>query len=271
MLGLVLGGGAAKGYAHIGAIKVLEEEGIKPDIVVGASMGALIGGFYAAGFNSNKMEEITGKVDKKKKKWLFKLHISKKGFVDGRNVIKYLTPYLQDKKIEELPIKYAAISTDIEEHSEIIIDKGDLTQAIRAAISIPVVFMPHNYLGRILIDGGFINPLPITVAQKLGAKKIIAVNVLHRVDYKQNKISSVPPSNKIYNIKQVFLETFDYMTSRLIDYEIMHLKDSIVININTKNIRMSQFEKAKQVIEIGYKETQKYRKELIRFKPPQAG
>lgn len=80
MLGLVLGGGGAKGYAHIGVIKVLEEFGIKPDIVVGTSMGALIGGFYVAGFNSNKMEEIALKIDRKKKRMLFKLHLSKKRF-----------------------------------------------------------------------------------------------------------------------------------------------------------------------------------------------
>lgn len=262
MLGLVLGGGAAKGYAHVGVLKVLEEEGIKPDIIVGASMGALIGGFYAAGFNSKKLEQICVKIDKKKKKWLFKLHISKKGFVDGKNVIKYLKPYLGAKKIEELPIKFIAISTDIENRSEIIIDKGNLIQAIRSAISIPVVFMPHNYAGRVLIDGGFVNPLPITVAQKFGAKKIIAVNVLRKIDYKQCEISSVQPTNKTYNMKKVFLEISDYIFSRLIDYQLLYLKNGILININTKGIGLSHFEKAREAIDRGYDQTQKYRKDL---------
>ncbi len=266
MLGLVLGGGAAKGYAHIGALRVLEEEGIKPDIVVGASMGALIGGFYAAGFSTKELEKIAVKVDKKTKKWLFKLHISKKGFVDGRNVIKYLSTYFGDKKIEELHVKFAVVSTDIENHSEIIIDKGDLIQAIRAAISIPVVFMPHTYAGRVLIDGGFVNPLPINVAQRLGAKKIIAVNVLRRVDYIQKEIFSVPPTNKTYTMKKVFLETFDYITSRLIDYEVRYLKEGILVDINTEGIGLSQFEKAKHAIDRGYQEAQKYRKELSHFK-----
>jgi NTE family protein len=265
MLGLVLGGGAAKGYAHIGVLKVLEEQGIKPDIIVGASMGALIGGFYAAGLNSKELEQICVKIDKKKKKWLFKLHISKKGFVNGRNIIKYLTPYLGTKKIEELPIKFIAISTDIEHRSEIIIDKGNLIQAIRSAISIPVVFMPHNYAGRVLIDGGFVNPLPITVAQKFGAKKIIAVNVLRKIDYKQCEISSVPPTHKTYNIKKVFIEIFDYITSRLIDYQLMYLKDGILININTKGIGLSHFEKAREAINRGYDQAQKYRKDLKRL------
>ncbi len=120
MLGLVLGGGAAKGYAHIGVLKVLEQEGIQPDLVVGASMGALVGGFYAAGYNAKTLEEIALGIDKKKKRWLFTPHISRKGFISGRNVIKYIFPYLHGKVIEELPIKFAAVTTDIEHHQEII-------------------------------------------------------------------------------------------------------------------------------------------------------
>ena len=266
MLGLVLGGGAAKGYAHIGALKVLDEGGIKPDIIVGASMGALIGGFSAAGYTAQELEEIALKIDKKKKRWLFRFRLSKKGFIDGKNIVRHLSRHLQDKKIEELPVKFAVVATDIEDHSEIIIDKGDLIQAIRAAISIPVVFMPHQYAGRVLIDGGFVNPLPINVAQRLGAQKIIAVNVLRMVDYSEKEISSVHPTNKTYNVKKVFFETFDYITSRLVDYQLKNLKDGILIDINTEGIGLSHFEKAQVAITRGYVETSKYREELQQFK-----
>jgi predicted acylesterase/phospholipase RssA len=255
MLGLVFGGGAAKGYAHIGALKVLEEKGIKPDIIVGASMGALVGGFYAAGFDVEKLEEIATKVDKKTKRWLFAPRLSKRGFIDGRNVVKHLSQYLGPKQIEDLPITYAAVATDIENDAEIVIDRGNLVQAIRASISIPVVFMPHRYAGRLLIDGGFVNPLPISVAQKLGAKKIIAVNVLRKIDYPRFEISPVSSPHKSYNMKQVFLETFELIISRLIDYEVRHMKNGIVVNINTKGIGMSQFEAAKKAIDRGYEET----------------
>jgi predicted acylesterase/phospholipase RssA len=265
MLGLVLGGGAAKGYAHIGAIRVLEEIGIKPHIVVGASMGALIGGFYAAGFDTAFMEGIARQIDKKKKNWLFKPHLSKKGFVTGKNVVKFLTPYLGNKRIEDLPKRYAVVATDVEHETEIIINRGDLIQAIRSAISIPVVFMPHNYYGRILIDGGFVNPLPITIAQRLGAKKIIAVNVLHRVPYNQEYASLASPSNKTYSMKKIFEKTFELITSRLLDYEIARMKKGVVIDINTRGIGMSQFEKAETAIDRGYATTQKYRKQIRRF------
>ena len=266
MLALVLGGGAAKGYAHIGVLKVLEEIGIKPHIIVGASMGALVGGFVAAGLSVQELVDISVKVDKKKKKWLFKLHLSKKGLVDGKNVVKYLNTYLGNKKIEELPVKFCCIATDIEENCQIVIDKGDLVQGIRAAISIPGVFMPHRYAGHVLIDGGFINPLPISVAQELGAKKVIAVNVLRRVNYQTNILTSKTPSNKTYTIKKIVVETIDYAFSRLIDYELSNMEDGILINLNTKGIGLSHFEKAREAIDLGYKQTQKYCKALERFK-----
>jgi NTE family protein len=266
MLGIVLGGGAAKGYAHIGLLKILEEEGIQPEIVVGASMGALVGGFYAAGFDAQTLEGIALTIDKKKKKWLFKPRLSKKGFVTGKNVITFLSSYLGGKKIETLQKKYAVVATDIEHETEMIIDSGDVIQAIRSAISIPVVFMPHIYAGRILIDGGFVNPVPITVAQRLGAKKIIAVNVLRRIEYKQMRIARISPSHKQYNIKKVFEQTFDMITSRLIEYEITKMKRGIVIDIDTRGIGMSQFEKARHAIARGYQEAQKYRTALRKFR-----
>ena len=266
MLALVLGGGAAKGYAHIGVLKVLDEMGIKPDIIVGASMGALIGGFAAAGFSTQEIEYISVQVDKKKKKWLFKLHLSKKGFVDGKNVVKYLNTYLGDKKIEELPVKFCCIATDIEENCQVVIDKGNLVQGIRAAISIPGVFMAYRYAGHVLIDGGFVNPVPIGVAQKLGAKKVIAVNVLRRVDYKTNILTSKAPSNKTYTIKKVLVETIDYATSKLIDHELLNMEDGILINLNTRGIGLSHFEKAREAIDLGYKQAQRYCKALERFK-----
>lgn len=266
MLALVLGGGAAKGYAHIGVLKVLEEMGIKPHIIVGASMGALIGGFTAAGFSAQELENISVQVDKRKKKWLFKLHLSKKGFIDGKNVVKHITTYLGGKRIEELPVKFCCIATDIEESCQIVIDKGDLIKGIRASISIPGVFMPYKYAGHVLIDGGFVNPVPVAVAQDLGADKIIAVNVLRKVDYKSYPLTSKTATTRDYNIKQVLIEWIDNATSQLIDYEFTKIQNGLLININTRGIGLSHFEKAREAIDVGYKQAQKYRKALERFK-----
>lgn len=262
MLGLVLGGGAAKGYAHIGVLKVLEEEGIQPDLIVGASMGALIGGFYAAGYTAQEIADVARTVDADRKRWLFAWQLSKKGFVDGTNVIRYIEKYLNNKKIEKLPIKFAVVTSDIEKYKEVVISTGNLIKAIRAAIAIPGVFTPLEYKGRVLIDGGFVNPLPIRVAQQLGAKKIIAVNVLRRINYQSKPLTSRRPSKKDYTIKHAIAETIECITERLMDYEIMHIKEGLVINLNTEEIGMTQFEEAKKAIFIGLKQAQKYRKSL---------
>ncbi len=263
MLGLVLGGGAAKGYAHIGVIKLLEELEIKPDIIVGASMGALIGGFYAKGFTAKEMEDIALSINKKRKKELFKMHFSKKGLIDGKNIVKFISGYLENTMIEELPVKYAAVATDIEENREIIINRGDLIQAIRSSISIPVVFVPHRSNGRILIDGGFINPVPVDVAIKLGAAKVIAVNVLQRFEYSQVYISAKQSSGKSYNIKHIFTGIFNLINSRLIDYSRDRLHSGVWIDIDTTTIGMAQFERAQPAIIQGYEQAKKQQEKIL--------
>jgi NTE family protein len=267
MLGLVLGGGAAKGYAHIGVIKVLDEIGIRPDIVVGASMGSLVGGFYAAGFTGKRMEEIALQVDKRKKRWLFPIRPNKRGFIDGRRVIKYLTEHLGATKIEDLPVKYAALATDIENHKELVINRGNLVFAIRASIAIPVVFTPFEHGGRILTDGGFVNPLPVTVAQDMGADRIIAVNVMPWVDYKRVEMTLQEPSGRDYNLRKVFRETSDIITSRLIDRELMFLKNGVVIHVDTSKIGLSSFEKARLAIDLGYETAKGKIEDIIKFSP----
>ena len=263
MLGLVLGGGAAKGYAHIGVIKVLDEIGLRPDIIVGASMGSLVGGFYAAGFTGKRMEEIAVQVDKRKKNWLFPIRLNKRGFIDGRRVIKYLTGYLGATMIEDLPVKYAAMATDIENHKELVINRGNLVFAIRASIAIPVVFTPFEHGGRILIDGGFVNPVPVTVAQDMGADRIIAVNVMPRFDYNRVEMTVQKPSGKDYNLRKVFQETMDLITSRLIDRELMFLKNGLVINVDTSGVGLSHFEKARLAIDRGCETAKKYTERIM--------
>ncbi len=265
MLGLVLGGGAAKGYAHIGFIKFLEEEGIRPQLIVGASMGALIGGFLAAGFSARQMAEIACKIDRKKKHWLFRPTISRYGIVPGNNIEKFLGEYLKNIRIEELPVKYAAVATDIENNQEVIINRGSLLKAIRASISIPVVLIPYIYAGQILVDGGFVNPVPVQVAQKLGAEKVIAVDVLPMIEYESRLFQDFSQGIKNFNMKKVFEKTFNLITSKLIEYAKLQLKNGIFIDIDTKGVAISDFDKAKIAIEKGYTEAKRYRGKIIKF------
>jgi predicted acylesterase/phospholipase RssA len=180
--------------------------------------------------------------------------------------MQHLEQYTEEKRIEDLDIAFAAIATDIERGQEIVIARGSLLHAIRAAISIPVVFMPHVYQGRLLIDGGFVNPLPIDVCRRMGATEIIAVNVLRKIDYAQRKISEVTPMNGSVNVKRVFLEYIDCATARLIDYQLTYLNKGVLMNINTDDIHLSDFEKGMQAIEQGYADARTFRARLARFK-----
>ncbi len=265
MLALVLGGGAAKGYAHIGVLKLLREMNIKPELVVGASIGALVGAFYAAGFSIREIEDIAVKIDRGKKRALFPIRFNKRGLINGKAILAYLGQYLADKKIEDLPIKYAAVATDIEEHKELIIDRGDLLPAVRAAISIPVVFIPYHYQGRVLVDGGFVNPVPIDIAARLGAKRIIAVNVLRYVTYGSEFLSVKDNPNRQYDFRSVASKIIDYIFSRLVAANLPDPDQCLLININTSRIKVSQFERAREAIDIGYREAQQYRQDIIKF------
>lgn len=176
-LALVLGGGGARGLAHIGVLKTLEKNNIKVDLVVGTSMGAFVGGFYAAGISVNKMKEIALSVDRVMVAKMLAPGLSSSGFVDNERIRKYLRQYVGEISIEQLQIPFASVATDLITGAEVIINKGSLVEAIMASIAIPALFQPVYHSNRYLIDGGLTNPLPISAAKKMNATKTIAVNV----------------------------------------------------------------------------------------------
>lgn len=177
-LALVLGSGGARGFCHIGVLKVLEEYNIKPDIVVGSSMGAIIGGFYCAGMPIDDMINLANKITQATVMDFDLMPGKKLGFVNGNRVKAIFLKYLGNVKIEDLKIKYAAVATDILAGESVLITKGELWKAMRASMSIPMFFKPFEYEGRLLIDGGVLYRLPIPQAYKLGADITIAVDAL---------------------------------------------------------------------------------------------
>ena len=179
LVGLVLGGGAALGIAHIGVLKVLEENNIPVDIVVGSSMGALIGSLWVTGRASQELIQIGGEFETVVKlNKLVDLVIPISGLIGGRGIKKWLIKYLGDKTFYTTRVPFKVLAYDLMRREEIVIENGSLVDAVRQSISIPGVMEPVKQDDRVIIDGGVLNPLPTSVLVASGIKKIIAVNVL---------------------------------------------------------------------------------------------
>ncbi len=182
LVGLALGSGAAHGFAHVGVIKVLERAGIPIDVIAGSSMGSLIGTLWASGYSAQDLEKLALSFDKKNS--FFKLlgfgdfSIAHQGFFKGRMVVRFLRTLLGQKTFQDLKIPMKIVATNLLTAEEVVFEEGDLVEAIRASISIPGIFRPFRINGKILIDGGVIDPVPVKVLTRMGVRKIIAVNVL---------------------------------------------------------------------------------------------
>ena len=175
-IGLALGSGGSRGLAHIGVIKVLEENNIPIDFIAGSSIGAMAGGFYAAGLSIKKMEEISLETNWRRMFSLVDPHL-KQGLISGEKVKTFIEGYVDGKKIEDCKIPFVAVATDLKTGEIVILNKGEMAQAIRASISIPLVFKPVEIDGKTLADGGLSAPVPVEIVQGMGADIIIAINL----------------------------------------------------------------------------------------------
>ena len=175
-VGLVLGGGAARGFAHIGVIRTLAKHGIVPDVVVGTSIGAVIGGCYAAGLLDN-FEDWTRTLTLRGILGYLDLSLSGSGLIGGGRLAARLERALGRTIIEDLPVRYAAIATEVKTGHEIWLTRGRVVEAMRASYALPGIFPPVRIGGRWLVDGALVNPVPVSTARALGARMVIAVNV----------------------------------------------------------------------------------------------
>ena len=173
---LVLASGGSRGLAHIGAIEVLEERGFHITSVSGASMGALVGGIYVAG-GLEAFKEWMKTVDRMKVFNLMDFTIGTGGFVKGEKVIDELKSIIPDRMIEDLPIPFTAVATDILHRREVVFDRGSLYDAIRSSISLPSVFTPNRIGDMLLIDGGVVNPVPVNRVPRTSGDILVAVDL----------------------------------------------------------------------------------------------
>ncbi len=177
-LGLALGSGASRGWSHIGVIKALLREGIEPDVICGTSVGAIIGGSYVAG-NLEKLEQWVLSSTRTDVLRFFDINLSQSGFVDTERLSWFLHNYVaaEDQRIEDMPKKYAAVSTNLDTGREVWLTEGRLADAVRASMALPGLFPAIRHDERWLVDGGLVNPVPVSVCRALGADVVIAVNL----------------------------------------------------------------------------------------------
>ncbi len=177
-IGCALGGGGARGLAHIGVLKVMEEKGIYPDIIAGTSMGAIIGALYASGFRAQDIEHLVLGLDWKNFRRLADPGLAFNGLIQGKRVTELLESILGKRTFEGLNREFACAATDIRTGELVVLRKGSLIEAVRASISLPGVLVPVKIGKRYLVDGGLILQVPVSICRDMGADFTIAVNVI---------------------------------------------------------------------------------------------
>ncbi len=203
-LGLALGSGGARGVAHAGFLHALEEEGIKPDYVAGCSMGAVIGGCYASGMTAEEIRKVVLELRPIDILDISPVVISKMALLRSKKVRDLLIKYLKVKNIEDFPIPFRCVATDLYSGKLHVFKDGDASIAIQASSTIPSVFRPIEFGGELLVDGGCLCRVPVRVVKEMGADVVVAVDVLKNCS---------EPIDEVHNIVTMLLRVFDVMDS----------------------------------------------------------
>ena len=239
VIGLALGGGAAKGLAHIGVLKALEENDIFVDIVSGCSSGALVGGLYCSGLTPYELEDIAINVEYKN--WI-DLTVPAVGVIKGRKIEKMLKKLTRDKHIEDLDIKFLSVATNLNTSKRYVFESGPIYQAIRASIAVPGIFEPVIKDGVVLVDGGLVDRFPVSILRDLKPDLVIGSNIAFS-DLNQERI----------NIFDVIIQSVELLTDLAMKSK--ELDTDVLIEPDLETIGLTRFDLAKEAITIGYDAT----------------
>ncbi|MGF1546132.1 MAG: patatin-like phospholipase RssA [Thiotrichales bacterium] len=248
-LGLALGAGSAKGWAHIGVLRALDALGLKPDIVTGTSMGALVGAAYVTGHLDDLEEWVAGL------SWtdvlsLLDIRLSG-GLIRGDRVINRLREHFEGVTIEQLAQPFAAVATELENGNECWLRAGPILDAVRASIALPGLFSPIKLHGRWLVDGGLVNPVPVSLCRALGADVVIAVDLSTQIflrgadESPRNGFSLKTSDGEASGVSDRFLEMFQGMLGRFRDRQpedaaLPSILDVAIRSINIMTVRISR-------------------------------
>jgi NTE family protein len=272
-IALVLSSGGARGLAHIGAIEALEEHGYHISSIAGCSMGALIGGVYAAG-KLKEYREWMKTIDRKKMLELTDFSFSINHLVKGDRIIEAIMAFVPDMAIEDLPIPYCAVATDWQNGEEVVFREGSLFDAIRASISLPLYYEPVRRDGRILIDGGVINPIPLNRVERHEGDLLVGVDVSghnykkqwerqqrlaekHKADrsLKAQILDKLLPDNLDFNYYTVLSRTSSLMIRQNSILMERLMKPDILIDIQMSSYGGFDYDKSERIVNLGKKKT----------------
>ena len=236
-LALVLGGGAGKGFAHVGVIKALEAHGIIPDMVVGTSAGRVVAALYAGGYDGFELQRISLSMDEDTvRDWV----LPNRGFIRGDALQNFINEAVQDRTIQALNRKLAVVATDLQTGQKMVFQTGNTGMAVRASSSVPGIFRPVKIGTREYVDGGLVSPVPVRTARELGADIVIAVN-----------ISDIPQQSKISDTFGILLQTFTIMGHVIASQELREA--DIVISPNISELKSTNFDSRNYAIIEGEK------------------
>jgi NTE family protein len=291
VVGLALGSGAARGLAHIGVLRALREAGIRVDVIAGTSIGALIGATHAAGKTDMLAETFAG-FDWRRIAGFFDVVLPRSGLLDGARISAMVREHVAAERIEELPLPFAAVAADVTTGEEVVIRTGDVIEAVRASISVPGILTPVRREDRFLVDGGIVNPVPVSVARALGAQYVIAVDLNHGVTSRslvarrprkpkpapalpqwaqgitqgmQELTAKLlpqdtagkrrPKATPMPSIFEVLLGSINIMETRITEGRLAIDRPELLIRPSLGHIRFLDFDRAEEAIGIGYRAT----------------
>ncbi len=287
-IGLALGSGSARGLAHLGVLRAVAEAGLTVDCIAGSSIGALVGAVAAAG-QLDALEATFQTFDWRKTLSFFDVVLPRSGLIDGAKVGELVRAHVPTARIEDLPTPFAAVATDIVSGAEIVIRSGDVIDAVRASISVPGIFTPLRTDGRILVDGGMSNPVPVSVARDMGADVVIAVDLNHDIVAGKNFRPDTPvpaprwvggfrqtmaelkdallargapaqaqfarwaaSGERLPNIFEVLLASINVMETRITSARLDLERPELLIRPPLGHVRFLEFGRADEIIRIGY-------------------
>lgn len=254
-IGFAMGSGAAFGYSLIGMLRVMEREGIYPDVIAGTSMGALIGSFYAMGKPPDELEAIACSITRKRLWQMSDPIIPRTGLIRGNGILNFLKSHLGNRDFNDLLLPFNCVATDIQTGKEIVLDKGNVAEAVRASLSLPFFFQPYYLDGRYLVDGGLVNPVPTSIIVAQGANILISTNLTSKaserrvprvIGWWRRHLPSVMrgPSIPETMIKTIYIMQYEIAQARS---ELAH----VVMQIKSHDLLWWDLDQAKEMIRMG--------------------